>query len=149
VAKPGVNKFEHCIIYTTRVAPAPRQNELPSRRNEDGMQTIPIRVDPDTPTAVLDEMSRLNLAGVTTVQHNIKVRSFGKVNDRSIRDMLQQFDLVWGRQPFPAPPRAPIVGPIPGYPEKPDDEEAGDDDDEDDDEEEDDEEEDGDEEESD
>jgi hypothetical protein len=137
-AKAGVNKSEHCIIYTTRVAPTPRQNELPTRRGEDSMQQVPIRVDPDSPTAPLDEMSRLNLAGVTTVQHNIKVRSFGKVNDRSVRDLLTQFDLVWGRQPFPAPPRAPIVNPIPGYPERPDDEESGEDDDDDDEEEEDD-----------
>jgi hypothetical protein len=134
VAKPGVNKSEHCIIYTTRVAPTPRQNELPRRRNEDGMQQVPIRVDPDSPTAPLDEMSRLNLAGVTTVQHNIKVKSFGKVNDRSVRDLLQQFDLVWGRQPFPAPPRAPVVNPIPG---KPNEEESDDDDEDDDDDEED------------
>jgi hypothetical protein len=49
-------------------------------------------------------MSRLNLAGVTTVQYNIKVKSFGMINQSSVRALRQQFTNVWGSSFLPAPP---------------------------------------------
>jgi len=77
-------------------------------------------------------MSRLDLAGITTVHHNVKVRSFGKVNDRSVREMLQQFDRVvnsWGHQPIFVPPGAPFVNRTPGQDDDEDSDEDEDDDD--------------------
>jgi hypothetical protein len=67
------------------------------------MQSVPIRIDPDSQGDHLDEMSRLNLAGVTTVHHNIKVKSVGNVNSRSLRPLMDQFAVVWGPQQLPAP----------------------------------------------
>lgn len=106
VAKPGVKKSDHCIIYTGKTAPAPRPNELPAR-GENGMRPIPIRVDPDNQANLLDVMSRLNLATVMTVQHNIKTKAFGKVNERSMRDLIQQFQSVFSGQPVAGPSTQP------------------------------------------
>jgi hypothetical protein len=95
VAKHGVKKSEHAIIYTGRTAPRVRTDELPGRR-EPGMQPIPIRVDPDNFDEQLDPMSRIDLGGVTKIQHNIKVKSLGLVNSASISALHLQFRAVWG-----------------------------------------------------
>jgi hypothetical protein len=143
VAKRGVKKSEHCVIWSNRPAPPPRQGQRPGpplnmpprprqeelpKRDEDGMRPVPIRVDPDA-AEHLDEMSRLNLGGVTTVQHNIKVKSFGVVNSASVNDLIQQFINVWGNFPLPVPPSTRNA-------EEVDDEDDEEDDDEEDDEEE-------------
>jgi hypothetical protein len=67
------------------------------------MQSVPIRIDPDSQEDHLDNMSRLNLAGVTTVHHNIKAKSVGRVNDRYLRALLDQFGVVFGTQQLPTP----------------------------------------------
>jgi hypothetical protein len=95
VAKPGVVKSEHGIIYTGRNAPNPSKAELVTLPNEARMRSEPIRVDPDTPLDKLDPMSRINYAAVSTVQHNIKVKSMGNVNRNSIRSLQQHFQNVW------------------------------------------------------
>lgn len=102
LAKRGVTKADHCIIFTSAVAPVPRPNERPSRV-EDGMRPVPIRVDPDSPAEVLDPMSRLNLAAVTIIHHNLRAKSSGKVNMSSLRELMMQFENVWGNFPIPAP----------------------------------------------
>jgi hypothetical protein len=94
VAKRGVKKSEHAVIYSGKTEPRIRTDELP-KRGEDGMQPIPIRVDPDTRTEQLDPMSRINFGAVTTVQHNIKVKAFGLVNSASMDDLQYQFRNVW------------------------------------------------------
>jgi ribosomal protein L12E/L44/L45/RPP1/RPP2 len=48
-------------------------------------------------------MSRLNLGGVTLIQHNNKVEHFGRVSQASINELLTQFGNVWGHAPVPAP----------------------------------------------
>lgn len=55
------------------------------------MQPIPIQVDTDTPDERLDPMSRLDLGGVTRVEHNIKVKALGKVNRRSLDALRKQY----------------------------------------------------------
>jgi hypothetical protein len=95
VAKRGVKKSEHAIIYTGRTQPRVRTDEAP-RREETGMQSIPIRVDPDNPTDQLDPMSRIHFGGITTIQHNIRVKPFGIVNSASMDDLQYQFRKVWG-----------------------------------------------------
>jgi hypothetical protein len=129
VAKRGVKKSDHCIIWSSRPAPPPRQGprtgsastlntppppriEESPKRGEDKMRPVAIRIDPDNPTEHLDVMSRLNLAGVTTVQYNIKVKSFGMVNQGSVRDLMQQFTNVWGSSFLPAPPGGGQAQPI-------------------------------------
>jgi hypothetical protein len=95
------------------------------------MRPMTIRVDPDNPTEHLDVMSRLNLAGVTTVQYNIKVKSFGMINQGSIRALRQQFTNVWGPSFLPAPPGG-QAQPITTHDDEDeeDDDEEGDDDEE-------------------
>ena len=98
VGKPGVKKAEHSIIHTGRHPPQPLDAELPSR-DENGMRPQPIRIDTDDPTDKLDVFSRLDYGKVHTIQHNIKVRSFGKVNPKSMNALRHQFGNVWNSEP--------------------------------------------------
>ncbi|GAB7326385.1 hypothetical protein MBLNU13_g10413t1 [Cladosporium sp. NU13] len=95
VAKAGVVKSEHGIIYTGRIAPSPTEAEFVTRANEERMRSEPIQVDPDSPLDRLDPMSRINFATISTVQHNVKVRNVGKVNRGSMRILNQHFQNVW------------------------------------------------------
>jgi hypothetical protein len=104
VAKSGVVKSEHVIIHTTRNPPGLGQGESP-KRNESGMRPVPIRAEPDVQGAALDPMSRLNLGGVTLIQHNNKVEHFGRIAQASVHELLTQFGNVWGHAPVPAPQR--------------------------------------------
>jgi hypothetical protein len=54
------------------------------------MQSIPIRVDLDSPTNSLDPMSRIDLGKVTVVQNDASVKSIGKVNSGSMDALLNQ-----------------------------------------------------------
>jgi hypothetical protein len=90
VSKNVVNKSEHVVIFTGSVAPLIAAAEMP-KRGEAPMQLIPIQVDTDTPDEKLDPMSRLDLGGVTRVEHNIKVKSLGKVNKRSLDALRKQY----------------------------------------------------------
>ena len=108
VGKPGVNKSEHSIIHTSKTPQAPLAAELPTR-GEDGMRDQAIRVDTDDPIDKLESLSRLDYGKVHTIQHNIKVKSFGKVNPKSMYALINQFGNVWRALPSagPAPvPRA-------------------------------------------
>lgn len=96
VAGPRVVKSDHVIIYSTPKCPPVALNEQPARE-ETGMRAIPIRVEADTPTDTLDPMSRLNLAGVTVIQYDVKVQHLGKVHNESILDLERHFEDVWGR----------------------------------------------------
>jgi hypothetical protein len=94
VGKPGVVKSEHGIIYTGKEIPRLDQTELP-RRNEEGVRSVPIRVDPDSALDRLDKKSRINFAAVHTIHHNIKVKSLGIVNSASLTVLQQHFQNVW------------------------------------------------------
>ena len=98
VGKKGVKKSDHSIVYTTKQAPQPLSPELPDR-GEQSMRPQPIKIDVDDPSDKLDELSRLDYGRVHTIQHNIKVRGFGKVNPKSINALLRQFQNVWNPQP--------------------------------------------------
>jgi hypothetical protein len=110
VARRGVKKSEHVIVFSRGpVPPSPARNEQPGR-GEGGMQPVPIRVDPDSQAEHLDIMSRINLAGVTTVSYDVKVRSVGVVSAQSMRSLLDQFAVVWGSQPIPVPSSVALPG---------------------------------------
>lgn len=102
VAHQSVTKSDHVIIFTTRTAPNATPSEAP-QRGEAGMRPVPIRVEPSSPTAALDPMSRLDLGCVTLVQHNHQVQPFGSVCDRSVSHLKQQFENVWGSPRIPEP----------------------------------------------
>jgi len=91
VSKPSVRKSEHAIIFTGSTPPRPTALEMPKRRGEAPMQPVPIQVDMDNKGERLDPMSRLHLGGVTTVEHNIKVKAFGKVNKNSVDALRKQY----------------------------------------------------------
>jgi len=98
VAKAGVKKSDHAIIFTGRPpAPEPLPNER-ARRNEEPMQAVPIRVDANDRTETLDRMSRVNFAKVYTIEHNVKVLDFGYVNQNSLPALESQFHAVWFNQ---------------------------------------------------
>ena len=100
VGKPGVNKSEHSVIHTTKNPPEPLPAELPLR-GEDGMRPHAIKVDSDDPIDKLEALSRLDYGNVHTIQHNIKVKAFGKVNPKSMFALTNQFGNVWRTLPAP------------------------------------------------
>lgn len=114
VGKPHVKKSEHAIIHTGRTAPDPLPSEEPSR-GEEGMRPDAIRVEPDDREDKLDPRSRLDFGKVHTIQHNIKVKSYGKVHDRSLQALTDQFNNCWHAPyvPLPTPAPAPAAAPIP------------------------------------
>lgn len=94
VAKQGVRKSDHVIIYTgkepstAKPAEAPSPGELP-------MRAPSIRVDADSRIAYLDSMSRINYSKVYTIEHNVKVEVIGLVNEQSVGYLQTQFLAVW------------------------------------------------------
>jgi hypothetical protein len=94
VAKVGVVKSDHAIIYTGTIAPEPRIDELPNH-GETGMRLASIQVEPASVTDRLDPVSRVDLGDVHKVQHNIKVKSLGTLTRSSTDDLLTQFWNVW------------------------------------------------------
>nr|OQO31290.1 hypothetical protein B0A51_03268 [Rachicladosporium sp. CCFEE 5018] len=108
VSKPGVIKSEHAIIHTGKTCPNPLEEELPDR-GEAGMRLDAIRVDPDDRNTKLDPMSRIDFGKVHTVEHYVKAKSFGNVHERSMPDLIRQFDSVWRKDsivPVPQQPSA-------------------------------------------
>ncbi|KAK5146958.1 hypothetical protein LTR32_001528 [Rachicladosporium monterosium] len=94
VAKPGVVKSEHAIIYSGHQPLATRPEELP-RRGELPMQAQPIRLVLDERPKRLDPMSRINCARVHTIEHNVKVKPLGMVHPASLEALTTQFFAVW------------------------------------------------------
>ncbi|KAF2159585.1 hypothetical protein M409DRAFT_29904 [Zasmidium cellare ATCC 36951] len=110
VAKAGVKKSDHAIIYTGRDAPSPTREELPGFA-EQPMRAVPIRVVPDDKSDGLNPLTRLNLAHVSTIQHNLKVATFGKVHPESLEPLLAQFRRVWMDSVSGQSSRATATGP--------------------------------------
>lgn len=94
VAKRGLTKSDHAIIFTGKEPPALDASEAPAR-GEIGMRQGAIRVDCDMPGAKLDRMSRIDFGKPHTIHHNLKTKSFGKVNRDSMANLLYQFQAVW------------------------------------------------------
>lgn len=95
VSRKGVRKCEHAIIYTGKDVPLPIRREAPSRKESKGLLPQAIRVDADDPAIKLDPMSRIDFGKVYTIEHNVKVRSLGKVNRVSLQPLLYQLKVVW------------------------------------------------------
>lgn len=103
VAKKGVTKGEHAIVHFSKKPPPPTRNEEPERGEAPMLD--PIRVDPDEKNTPLDEMSRVSMAQPHCIQHNLRVKSIGKVNTKSMPSLINQFrsvtvgDMNWGELP--------------------------------------------------
>ena len=107
VAKRGVNKSDHGIIYTGRHAPEPTASERP-RRGEAPMLPNAVRVNPDSMQSKLSPMARINYSKVYDIEHNAKVRSLGMVDPTSMEALMENFMRVWlGRYQFEASDRRP------------------------------------------
>ena len=77
------------------------------------MRPNSIRVDPDERGARLSDLSRVNFGKVYTIEHSVKVKSFGMVNKDSMVALLYQFKDVWmpvfDTNPPPNAPQAPTA----------------------------------------
>lgn len=71
---------EHTIAYTTDHPPSP----LPGERK---MYKEPIKIIPINQTEKLDEYSRINLAKVYPVEHNVKICDVGMVDKKHIKTL--------------------------------------------------------------
>lgn len=80
-AKRGVDQTVHAIAYTGDVVPA----KLPGETN---MRKDPIRIVPVSPAEKLDPRSRLNMGKIYPINHNIKVKDIGQVNEMSLPKLL-------------------------------------------------------------
>jgi hypothetical protein len=107
VSKPMLKKSEHGIIYSDDRYSLAREYER-AIPGETPMQQIPIRVNPDTPNQHLDPMSRVHYGKPYTIEYNLKVRSFGVVDPRSLGALLHQYREVQ----FPA------LGTVPRLPKR-------------------------------
>jgi hypothetical protein len=94
VASHGVNKSEHAIIHSSRTAPSARWDEHP-RPGETGMMPFPIRVDIESTSEHLHEMSRLDLGGITRIDHDALVEDYGQVSKESMSHLLRAFRAMW------------------------------------------------------
>ncbi|KAJ5595259.1 uncharacterized protein N7459_001467, partial [Penicillium hispanicum] len=77
VAKPGVDRSKHAIIYMRGAHPV-------TRPSEPKMTKEPLEVEPAKGDQKLDPMSRLNFGKVYTVEHNVKVLPVGRITDGSL-----------------------------------------------------------------
>ena len=101
VAKRGVKKSDHAIVYTGRNEPATQPEEQPPS-GESGMQPYAIRVDTDQRDEKLDPMSRIDFGRTYTVQHYQRVKSFGMVHRNSVGHLQSQWQNVLLYQGPPA-----------------------------------------------
>lgn len=93
VSKPGVEKHHHAIIFTGKKEPKAKPEESP-RQGEYGMRSS-IKAKANHQGDKMDPMSRLNFAKIHTVEHNVKVYDFGKVDDADLHKLTSTFRLVW------------------------------------------------------
>jgi hypothetical protein len=93
VSRHKVKKSDHAIIYSSKSPPKAMEQESP-KRGEEGMRPNSIRVDPDEKEDKLDPVSRIDFGKPHTVHHNLKVRPFGMVNEKSMSHLLSQFKAV-------------------------------------------------------
>ncbi|KAF2134753.1 hypothetical protein P153DRAFT_362491 [Dothidotthia symphoricarpi CBS 119687] len=87
-------KYHHAIMFTGNQPPQPLPSEQP-RIGELGMGT-PIHVEASRPYNRMDPLSRVNFVKVYTIEHNVKVEDFGRVNPLWEHTFLSQFYAHWG-----------------------------------------------------
>jgi hypothetical protein len=83
----------HAIMYTGRDPPPPTFSEMAPTEPPMGE---PIRVIGDKPWNTMDPMSRVNFLKLYTVEHNVKVEEFGKVDTNDEWKLMAQFKSHWG-----------------------------------------------------
>ncbi|KAF2114166.1 hypothetical protein BDV96DRAFT_600889 [Lophiotrema nucula] len=88
-------KAHHAIIHTGNRVP----DELPSEKSK-GTWDLPmgesIKVTANRAWEKLDPLSRINFVKIYTVEHNVKVKDFGKVDADNEWKLVAQFNRHWG-----------------------------------------------------
>jgi hypothetical protein len=112
LAKPGLIKGQHCIVYAGKEDDEP--DELPGEKpakGEKGMMSS-IRVVPRNVTDRMFAASRINFGKVYTVEHNVKVYDFGSVHRKYVTTLEKQWKSVVNvtKHSEVVPPRLPIHG---------------------------------------
>ncbi|MCJ1465142.1 hypothetical protein MMC07_003758 [Pseudocyphellaria aurata] len=80
--KPGVDQSSHTIVYSGRTAPEKLSGET-------NMNKDPLRISLCTPDDKLDPRSRINLGREYSIDHNVKVKYIGDVDERSLPKLIQ------------------------------------------------------------
>jgi hypothetical protein len=81
------NASEHGIVYTGKEPPPPLNTER-------GMLTAAIRIDPFEGSGPLHRASRVNYAKTYTIEHNVKVKPYGTVNNLHMHHLFKQWTEV-------------------------------------------------------
>jgi hypothetical protein len=85
--KARIKGHEHAAVFTGSkavLAPGEAKNGL----------RPPLRVIPDRVEGELDPMTRLNYAKLYTVEYNVKVRFIGRVDPRSMPDLVKGYNIT-------------------------------------------------------
>jgi hypothetical protein len=90
-------------MYTGMSPPLPTPSEVVPTEPPMGQ---PIRVIGKKPWNTMDPMSRVNFLKLYTVEHNVKVEDFGRVDSNDEWKLMAQFKLHWGIEDAEALPPA-------------------------------------------
>jgi hypothetical protein len=81
------DQSQYGLVYTDNAPPQVSDSER-------GMQAIAIKIDPDNATTPFDPMSRIHYGNLYKVEHNIRVKAYGMVNQASLLPLMSQFRQV-------------------------------------------------------
>jgi hypothetical protein len=91
--KPGLAKWQHCMVFTDKSEPSMLAGEEPGEGEHPMLASIRVR-----PTDKRDKMfpaSRIHYGKVYTVEHNVKVYDFGDVHKDFLSLLSTQWDWVF------------------------------------------------------
>jgi hypothetical protein len=91
--KPGLAKWQHCIIYTGKDEPGPLSIEIPVKGELPMLSSIQVR--PKYQRDKLFPETRINFGKMYTVEHNVKVYDFGDVRKSYISTLVKQWRWVF------------------------------------------------------
>jgi len=78
--KRGLEQKKHTMVYTGAKPP-------PKLSTEVGMNKDPIRMEPIDQTEKLDAISRINLAKLHVIEHNVMIKPVGKIVQSDLRKL--------------------------------------------------------------
>lgn len=90
--KPSVDEQDHVVVYT-----GVTNSGFPPLAPGEVLSREPIRILPATPLDKLNNMSRLNLSKIYTIEHNVPVVDIGFVAPDHLVKLKNYFLEVWNR----------------------------------------------------